>query len=159
MTKKLDMKRLAIAACFLLLWALPAPTRTQGPPPLPQSAPRTSAKKPMQPQLTAKQVDELWASDLASLNLTDEQKEKIKKIQSDRQAGVDAATKSTLTPEQKQAMIDGYRRIERRSTKDVLTPEQQKALMDRMRARRQAIVKKQTPPTPVQLPKKSDQPQ
>jgi Spy/CpxP family protein refolding chaperone len=55
-----------------------------------------------------------------------------------------------LIPEQKGAMLDGYRRMEYRQVFGVLTPEQQKEVREKVRARRAAEQeekkKQQSPP-------------
>ena len=84
------------------------------------------------------------------MKYTDEQQAKIDKIHQNTKAALDAVEKDEkLRPEQKSAMLEGYRRIERAEIYDVLTPEQRIEVRKKVRARRasdQGEQKKQYPP-------------
>lgn len=77
--------------------------------------------------------------DFAGLNYTDEQKAQIEKIHQDlllRQGVIVKDDK--LSPEQKDAMLVGYARMEYGQIFKVLTPEQQKQVRQKILARREA---------------------
>ena len=79
-----------------------------------------------------------------------QQKAKIDQIRQDTKQRMDAVKKDEkLTPEAKQAMLDGYQRIEIQQLFKVLTPEQQAEVRKKAQARRAEQQKKQNrPPTP-----------
>jgi hypothetical protein len=90
----------------------------------------------------------LPADDFAGLTFSDEQKTEIDKIHRDITARKDAVTNERLNSDQKDAMLQGYTRIEYRRVYGVLTPEQQMQVRQKVRARReadQAAQKKQSP--------------
>ena len=84
------------------------------------------------------------------LNLTDDQKAQIDKIHQSMKTRTDAVIKDEkLTPEQRDAMLAGYQRMERGQVFKLLTAEQQKEVRKRIRARHvaeQEEKKKQFPP-------------
>lgn len=87
--------------------------------------------------------------DFAGLNFTDDQKAKIEQVHKNTKARLDAVAKDEkLTPDQKEAMLEGFRRMERGEIFKVLTPEQQKEVRERVRARHAAEQegKKRQPP-------------
>jgi Spy/CpxP family protein refolding chaperone len=91
------------------------------------------------------------ADDFAGLTYTDEQKAKIDKIRQDTKQRMDIVKKDEkLSPEAKQAMLDGYQRLELGEVFKVLTPEQQKEVRKKAQARHAAEQQKQQnrPPTP-----------
>jgi len=71
--------------------------------------------------------------------LTDDQKAKINQIHQNAKSRLEAVAKDEkLSPEAKDAMLQGYRRIENGQIFDVLTPEQQQEVRKRMSAWRAA---------------------
>jgi Spy/CpxP family protein refolding chaperone len=77
--------------------------------------------------------------DFAGLNYTDEQKAQIEKIHQDLLLRKGVIVKDDkLSPEQKDAMLVGYARMEYGQIFKVLTPEQQKQVRQRISARRAA---------------------
>jgi Spy/CpxP family protein refolding chaperone len=137
-------KRVAVAAGFFFLCVAPRLTRAQSSPPSPVPGPRTAAPV-ARPKKTPSPKD-----DFAGLSLTDDQKAKIDQIHQSMKPRIEAVVKDQkLTPEQRDAMLDGYDRMERGQIYRVLTPEQQKEVRDKARARHaaeQAEKKKQSPP-------------
>ena len=89
-------------------------------------------------------------NDFAGLNLTDEQKAEIDKIHREIESNKSVVAKDEkLTPDQKDAMLLGYTRMEYGRTFKVLTPEQQKEVRQRIQARKaadQSAQKRQPPP-------------
>jgi len=74
-----------------------------------------------------------------AINLTDEQKEKIKSIRDDAKEQMKAMKKdTTLTDEQRQQKTKQLRMDTRKQVWAVMTPEQQKAWAQEQRERRQA---------------------
>jgi len=77
--------------------------------------------------------------DFAGLTYTAEQKAKVDQIHKDIKMRIDSVIKDeNLTPEQRDAMLTGYQRMERGQIFAVLTPEQQKEVRKRARARHAA---------------------
>lgn len=123
-------KRVAFAVAFLFLGATPGLTRQQTGPS--SSPPQRAAPAPVEtaphaatpgvrPRRQAAPED-----DFAGLTYTDEQKAKIDKIRETAKMRADAIRRDEkLNSEQKQAMLDGYRRMEIKEMFGVLTPEQQ----------------------------------
>jgi Spy/CpxP family protein refolding chaperone len=138
-------KRVAVAAGFFFLCAAPGLTRAQSSPPTPVPTPRKISPT-ARPKKNAPPPD-----DFAGLTYTDDQKAKIGQIHEDMKGRMDNVVKDEkLIPEQKGAMLDGYRRMEYRQVFGVLTPEQQKEVREKVRARRAAEQeekkKQQSPP-------------
>ncbi|PYT77292.1 MAG: hypothetical protein DMG40_24200 [Acidobacteria bacterium] len=141
-------KRVAMAVAFLFLGATPGLTRQQSAPS--SSPPRSAAPAPVQaapraaspgvrPKREAKPED-----DFAGLTYTDEQKAKIDKIRETARMRADAIKRDEkLNPDQKQAMLDGYRRMEIKEMFGVLTPEQQVEVRKKALARRNALIEEQ----------------
>jgi hypothetical protein len=78
-------------------------------------------------------------SDFVGLNYTDEQKAEIAKVHRDMESHKAAIVKDEkLTPDQKNAMILGYTRMEYGRVYQALSPEQQRQVRQRMVARRTA---------------------
>ena len=97
----------------------PGLNRAQSTPPSPVQAPRT-APPVVRPRKVAPPADEF-----AGLKFTVEQKAKIDEIHQSMKALMDTVVKDEkLSPEQKGAMLDGYRRMERGQVFKVLTPDQ-----------------------------------
>jgi len=141
-------KPATVAAGFVLLWAAHGLTFGQSVSPAPVQT-STAASSGTHPQKEASPPD-----DFAGLNYSDQQKAEIEKIRLDTQSRKDRVTKDgTLTPEQKDAMLQGYTRLENSMIFRVLSPEQKREVSQRIRARRaaeqasahQAAQKKQPP--------------
>jgi Spy/CpxP family protein refolding chaperone len=91
----------------------------------------------------------LPTDDFAGLNFTEDQKAKIDEIHRKMNSNREIVAKAeTLTSDAKNAMIQGYSRIERSQIFDVLTPDQQKEVRARIHARQAAAPaeKKQVSP-------------
>jgi Spy/CpxP family protein refolding chaperone len=118
-----------LLVALLLLFGRAAYARPQqATPPKPSQAPATKAPR----DVDSPETDE-------SLNLTQDQKDKIKAIRDDAQQQILAAQKdTTLTDEQKQIRLKKIRKTERAQVFGVLTPEQQKAWAEEQRERREA---------------------
>jgi len=83
--------------------------------------------------------DFLSADDFALLTYSSEQKATIDKIHQDIKARMRAVARDErLNADQKDAMLQGYTRIEYRRVYAVLTPEQQMQIRNSVRARREA---------------------
>lgn len=145
MKKTRIKKQAAVAAAFLFLWCAPelacAQAGAPGSAPPPQLAsPEARPKKESHPP-----------DDFAGLTYTDEQKAKIDKIHQTAKQRMDTVKKDEkLSPEAKQAMLDGYQRIEIQELFQVLTPQQQAEVRKKAQARRTAEQQKKqnSPPTP-----------
>lgn len=112
-------KEVAVAAGFVFLCVAPGLSRAQSTPPSPLQAPYMAS-----PVVRPRKVTP--ADDFAGLAFTAEQKAKIAEIQKNMKTRMDTVVKDErLSPEQKEAMLDGYRRMERAQVYKVLTPEQQ----------------------------------
>src|ERR1700687_649693 len=126
-------KRVAIAAGFFFLCAAPGLTRLQSSPPRPVQTPHR-ASPVARPKRDTRPTD-----DFAGLKFTDDQKAKIDQIHQGMKSRMDAVVKDEkLSAEQKDAMLEGYRRMERGQVFKVLTSAQQKEILNRVRARRAA---------------------
>jgi Spy/CpxP family protein refolding chaperone len=147
--KKNRITQMTAAAGFLFLCWAPGLTRAQdsapGPAPTPHlSSPASGPKKDSHPP-----------DDLAGLTYTAEQQAKVDQIRQTAKQRMDAVKEDEkLAPEVKQAMLDGYQRIEINELYQVLTPEQQKEVRKKALARRNAQQqaeqqkKQNRPPTP-----------
>ena len=146
--KKRRVTKLVAAGFLILLWApglilaqdsapVPAPAR-------PVISPEAGQKKASQP-----------ADDFAGLAYTAEQKAKIDQIRQTARQRLDAVKNDEkLSPEAKQAMLDGYQRMELREMFEVLTPAQKAEVRRKAQARRAAqqladqLTKQPRPSTP-----------
>ena len=120
---RMNMNRFAkgvvAAARFVFLCVAPGLSRAQSTPPSPVQAPH-AASPVVRPRKVAPPADEF-----AGLKFTVEQKAKIDEIHQSMKALMDTVVKDAkLSPEQKGAMLDGYRRMERGQVFKVLTPDQ-----------------------------------
>lgn len=125
-------KRVAVAAALLFLWWAPGPTCAQNsapaPAPTPQAIPPGAQLRKNTPP-----------DDFAELTYTPEQQAKIDQIQTNTKQRIDAVIRDEkLDRETKEAMVNGYRRIESQELFRVLTPEQQKEVRKKALARRTA---------------------
>jgi Spy/CpxP family protein refolding chaperone len=137
-------KQIAAAAGFFLLGTAPGLARAQSSPPSPpptshKAAPVVRPKKPANPM-----------DDFAGVEYSDEQKAKIAEIHKNTKMQKDnVVNDQKLTVEQRDAMIEGYDRIERGQIYKALTTEQQKKVRENIRARHladQQEKKKASPP-------------
>jgi len=84
--------------------------------------------------------------DLADLKYTDDQKTKIDEIHKNMKARMDVVVKDEAsTGMQKQAMLEGLARVERRQVLQVLTPEQLEEVRRKALARRAAEQQQKLP--------------
>lgn len=128
--------RIAAAASVVLLCALPVLTYAQSPQPVP--APIRHAGPISGPAQKVPGPDD----DFAGLHYTDQQKADIQRIQKDSKLKRDTVLHDAkLSPEQRDAMLQGLARIERLDIYKALTPEQQEEVRKRNLARREAIAK------------------
>ena len=88
---------------------------------------------------TGPRKDTRPTDDFAGLTFTDEQKAKIHQIKQDMKSRMDDVAKDEkLTPEQKEAMLEGLQLMESRRLLKLLTPDQQVEVRRRVLARRAA---------------------
>jgi Spy/CpxP family protein refolding chaperone len=127
---------LALAAGLLAVCSLPGAVRAQ-------EAPQADPQGSMQGQAPrGKHGDEL-----ASLNLSDDQKAQVGKIRADEKSQVAAAkTDSSLSADQKQAKIREIRIATHKQILAVLTPEQRSQMKSDAMARKAAKQDSATPP-------------
>jgi len=140
-TKRIK-KQVTVAAGFLFLWWAPGLAWAQ------DSAPGSAPPPPLaSPEARVKKGP---LDDFVGLTYTDEQKAKIDQIRQTTRQRMDAVRKDEkLTPEAKQAMLEGYQRLEIGELFEVLTPEQQTEVRKKAQARHAEQQKKQNrPPTP-----------
>jgi Spy/CpxP family protein refolding chaperone len=133
MNKNLFVKPVAVTAGLLFLCV--SPGLTYG-----QNAAPGAAQTPNTVSPAAQPKKDTHPPDLyAGMTFTDEQKTKIYQITQNAKVRVDAVNKDEkLDSYQKQAMLDGFRRIEVSEIFKVLTPEQQVEVRKRMSAQRAA---------------------
>jgi len=141
MTSKNLTRQIVVAAGFLALAFAPGITRAQsGSSQAPQDQSQTAPAQPSGRQNV-----------MAGLNLTDDQKEQIKKIHDDTSAQVNAVSKDeSLTADQKQAKIHQLRHGARLQVVKLLTPEQRKQMRENMREMRAARQQHQQAAPPTQ---------
>jgi len=142
MNKNRFRKPLAVATGFIFLCAAPGLTRAQSGPRGPAQTANVASSGP-QPKKNSLPPD-----DFAGLTYSDAQKAEIDKIHQVTKAGKDAVVKDErLNADQKDAMLQGYSRIEYGQVYKVLTQEQQIQVRQRVQARREAeqAAQKQSP--------------
>jgi Spy/CpxP family protein refolding chaperone len=133
MNRKRFARGVAVAAGFFFLCMAPVPACGQSNTPSPESTP------PKPTPVARPQGVPSKADDFAGLKYTDEQKEKIHEIHQNFKARRDVVIKDEkLTADQKDAMLEGYARMERGEVYNMLTPEQRKEVRERIRARKAA---------------------
>jgi Spy/CpxP family protein refolding chaperone len=143
MNRKRFASGVAVAAGFFFLCTAPESTRGQSNKPSPESTPPKPAPMARTQRVPSKR------DDFAGLKYTDEQKKKIQEIHQNFKSRMDVVAKDEkLTADQRDAMLEGYVRMERGQVYNVLTPEQQKEVREKIQARRAAEreAKKQSPP-------------
>lgn len=118
---------------------LDANNRTQVTP-TPQPEQKTAARVPDPANTTAEDAI------LSGLSLTEDQKAKIAGFHKELRNHVDLVIKDNRnTKDQKEALIEGMRRMERREVFMVLTPEQQQEVMKKSASKSAAGQKSNTP--------------
>ncbi len=139
MTQHRVAKPLALAALAILVLAQHQLARADNP-----SHPAPQAPKAASGASQSK-TDPLAAnSDFAGLTLSDEQKAQVAKIHEESNSHRELVAKDTkMGPEQKDAMISGYTRLEYGQIFRVLTPEQQRQVRQKIAARKAAEQAKQ----------------
>jgi Spy/CpxP family protein refolding chaperone len=143
MNRKRFARGVGVAAGFFFLCTAPESARGQSNTPSPESTPRKPAPVARTQRVPNK------GDDFAGLDYTDEQKEKIQEIHQNFKSRMDVVVKDEkLTADQRNAMLEGYARMERGQVFAVLTPAQQKEVRKRIQARRAAEqeAKKPSPP-------------
>jgi hypothetical protein len=126
--------RVAVGAGVLVLCVVPALTCAQDQPSAPPPAMRHAG--PVQgPARRAASVEDVFAG----LNYTAQQKANIQLIQKNSKMRKDSVLKDEkLSPEQRDAMLQGLERIEHGQIFRALTPEQQAEVRKRILAQREA---------------------
>jgi Spy/CpxP family protein refolding chaperone len=149
MKKNRITTQVAAAAAFLFLCWAPGLTHAQESAPAPAQTPRLSSPA------SGLKKDTHQSDDFAGLTYTPEQQAKIDQIRQTAKQRIDAVKEDEkLAPDVKQAMLDGYQRIEINELYQVLTPEQQKEVRKKALARRTALQqaelqkKQNRPPAP-----------
>jgi hypothetical protein len=143
MNSNRSAKSLVVAVAFVSIFATPALARAQGAPTSSMHSPSAAAHS-IQPKR-----DSLPQDDFAGLTYTDEQKAEIDKIHREMQSNMAAVVADEkLNADQKNAMLQGYARIEGGRRFQVLSPEQQRQVRQRIAARHAAeqAANKQPPP-------------
>lgn len=133
MNKNGFVTRVVVVAGFLLLGAAYGLSLEQTSPPS-AAPPQQITPPPARPRNSNSPPDFF-----AGLTLTDDQKAKIAQIRADSKSHLEAVASDTkLSPDTKDAMLRGYRRMENNKIFEVLTPEQQQEVRRRMSAWRAA---------------------
>lgn len=136
MSKGTFSKHVIVAVGFLLSpFLAPAPALAQSAAPAGGPPPMIAAPPAPQSSQRAHQATDPFAG----LNYTDEQKAKINEIHQNTKAHMEVVIKDDkLDPSQKQAMLQGYQRLEASEIFKILTPEQQKEVRKKLAAQRAA---------------------
>ena len=130
------LSNLALTAGLLALCSVPVALRAQ-------EAPQTDPQGSAQGQARA----DKHGDELASLNLSDDQKAQVSKIRTDEKSQIMAAkSDSTLSAEQKQAKVREIRTATHQQIRAVLTPEQRKQMKSDARARKAEKQENAAPP-------------
>ena len=147
MNKRRFEKPVAAGAGLFLFFTVPAHSCAQSSPPPPTENPHKTLPPPRAKKAST-------PTDIfAGLQYTEDQKAKIAKIQQDMKARRDAVIQDAkLSPDQKEAFLQGFDRMGRGEIYKVLTPEQKAEVRKRMAALRQEaqkeLEKKKLPPQP-----------
>lgn len=136
MSKAGFSKQATVALAYLLCAFLaPGLTLAQSAAPAGGPPPTMAAPPAAQSSQRARQATDIFAG----LNYTDEQKAKISEIRQTTKAHMDIVIKDDkLSLDQKQAMLQGYKRIEAGQIFNILTAEQQKEVRKKLTAQRAA---------------------
>src|ERR1700674_3918610 len=133
MAMKKNRHRKRVSTGLLFLCVMPGLTRAQSSTPSPMPVPPKAARVSRPKRVPTK------ADDFAGLNLTDDQKAKIDQVHQSMKTRRDAVVKDEkLTADQRDAMLEGYERMERGQVFELLTTYQRKEVRERIRARRAA---------------------
>jgi Spy/CpxP family protein refolding chaperone len=129
----------AVAAASLFLFALPVLALTEPTAPTARTT-QPAPRDPEQQSSTARPaMRHSPQDDFVGLDFTPEQKTAIEKIHKEAISRRETILRDAkLSPEQKDAMISGYGRIEYGEIYKVLKPEQQTKVRDKIRARHDA---------------------
>jgi Spy/CpxP family protein refolding chaperone len=131
MNKARFAKPVAVAAGLFFLSTVPALTRAQSSPTPPAEIPPKTSPPPRATK--AQRTTDIFAG----LPYTEDQKAKIGKIREDMNSRRDAVIKDDkLNPEQKDAFLQGFDRMERSEIYEVLTPDQKMEVRKRLLALR-----------------------
>ena len=126
-------RRAALAAGLFFLATAPRLTRGQSNPPSPALAPQPASP------LARAEADARAKDIFAGLTFTPEQQLKIRQIHQDFKSRREAVVRDDkLNEDQKQAMMEGFHRLENGEVFKVLTPEQQKQIRQNTAAKRAA---------------------
>jgi Spy/CpxP family protein refolding chaperone len=140
-------KQIAVAAGFLALTFAPGISRAQS-----GSQPPAQDQSQAAPAAPAQHEGRMHGA-MQGLNLTDDQKEAMKKIHESTKAQLDAVNKDeSLTADQKEAKIHQMRRGARMQMVKLLTPEQRQQMKANVRALRASRREKQQQQPPQTLP-------
>ena len=127
-------KQLALSVAFFCICAMPTSVRAQT-----QSGPPATAVTPHLEPPASQRIANLEDDDFAGLTYTDEQKAKIDEIRKSTKSHIEAVIKDDhMAPEAKDAMIQGYQRLEANAIFGVLTPAQRVQVNKHVAARRAA---------------------
>ena len=130
------LSNLALTAGLVAVCSLPGAVRAQ-------EAPQADPQGSMQGQAPR----ERHGDELASLNLSDDQKSQVSKIRADEKSQIAAAKgDSTLSADQQQAKIKEIRMATHKQIRAVLTPEQRAQMKSDASARKAAKQDRATPP-------------
>ena len=133
MNKNSLARQIVVAFGFLFLYAAPGLSGEQSAPPV-ATPPSRMAPRAGRPTRDSPPPDIF-----AGLTFTDDQQAKIDQIRRNAKSHQEAVAKDTkLSPETKEAMLHGYRRIENSAIFDVLTPVQKQEVRKRISAWRTA---------------------
>jgi Spy/CpxP family protein refolding chaperone len=137
---KNKLTQLALTAGLLALCSIPAAVQAQ-------EAPQADPQGTMQGQPPAGKHGE----ELASLNLSDDQKAQVQKIRADEKSQLMAAKgDSSLSADQRQGKIREIHMATRKQIREILTPEQRKQMHSDEQARRAAKQQNSATPPPQQ---------
>lgn len=132
----------AIAATLILLLTVPGSARPNSPQQH-GASPTPTPAMPGTPKLA------VGDDDFAGLNLTDQQKSEMDKIHQDTETRKSVVSKdANLNSDQKDAMLQGYTRLEYSQMFRILTPIQQKVVRQRIMAHRAAEAGSKKPQAP-----------
>lgn len=151
MKKSVWAKAFAVAAARLVLFALPAAAGSVNGAQSAATAQQPDRRIAIQasPQRGPVSIENI----LAGLTLTDDQKAKIARIRQDMKAHMDLVAKDNRnTQDQKQAMLEGLERMERRQVFQALTAKQREEVRKRIMAQRE-IEQERNKPLPASLPR------
>jgi Spy/CpxP family protein refolding chaperone len=147
MIKNSITKQIAITAGFLALTFAPGISRAQS-----GSQPPAQDQSQAAPAAPAQHEGRMHGA-MQGLNLTDDQKEAMKKIHESTKAQLDAVNKDeSLTADQKEAKIHQLRHGARMQMVKLLTPEQRQQMKANVRALRASRREKQQQQPPQTQP-------